>query len=89
MTNLRNGTITQGLPDIVGNQVYTQSLSFAITNMFRMVLEYASAARTYSAVDSISDESLLDALAFELKASPYNRDYPIETKRRLVKFELQ
>lgn len=89
MTNLYDGSIVQGLPAIVGNQAYTKALAVAISNMFRMVLDYADKARTYSGVDVIQDHKVMDALAIELRASPYSVDMDIETKRELVKFALQ
>lgn len=89
MTNIRDGTIIQGLPSIVGNQAYTQALSYAIQNMFRMILDYADKARTYSGVDIIDSHALMDALAYELRASPYSDDYDINIKRSLVTFALQ
>ena len=89
MTKLYDGTILQGLPEIIAKQPYAQALSYAIRNMFRRILTYADKARTYSGLDVIDDPDLMDALAYELRASPYSEDYAIEIKRELVRFALQ
>ncbi len=89
MINFIDAEPLNSLPLILQKQPWVQALSYAIALMIRRLLILADGSRTFSRVDDITDETVLDALAIDLLVNQYDTSYPIETKRKLVKFALQ
>lgn len=88
MINLKNAQITDSLPSIVANQPWAKAVSYATSQMFKRILEIAEASLTFSRVDEL-DHAVLDVLATDLRVSNYKQTYPLDLKRKLVKFALQ
>ena len=80
---LKDASITDSLPAVVGELPQVRALSYAIRQQIRHVLSAADAAITYASVATLS-EQVLDILAVDLKLSRYRQDYDIATKRSLV-----
>lgn len=89
MIDLRNSEPLDSLPQILRKQPWVQALSYAIARMVWNILDTADRSRTYSRVDLIEEDKILDAMAIDLLINQYDTTYPIETKRKLVKFALQ
>ena len=88
MIKLKDAEIINSLPSIIGNQTWAKSISFATSQMFKLVLTMADATQTFSKVDEL-DHDVLDILATDLRVSNYNQSYSLDLKRKLVKFALQ
>lgn len=88
MINLKNAQITDSLPSIIANQPWAKAVSYATSQMFRRIIEMAEASRTFTRVDEL-DHNVLDVLATDLRVSNYKQTYPLDLKRKLVKFALQ
>lgn len=88
MINLKDAQITDCLPPIIANQPWAKAVSYATSQMFKRILEMAEASRTFTRVDEL-DHNVLDVLATDLRVSNYKQTYPLDLKRKLVKFALQ
>lgn len=60
-----------------------RALAYAIGQQVRQICSYADKSRTYAALASAPD-TVLDALAAELRTPAYDETLPVETKRELV-----
>lgn len=88
MIKLKDAEIINSLPSIIGNQTWAKAISFATSQMFKLILTMADATQTFSKVDEL-DHDVLDILATDLRVSNYNQSYSLDLKRKLVKFALQ
>lgn len=88
MIKLKDAEIINSLPSIIGNQAWAKAISFATSQMFKLILTMADATLTFSKVDEL-DHDVLDILATDLRVSNYNQSYSLDLKRKLVKFALQ
>ena len=60
-----------------------KALAYAVGRQIRQLCSYADKSRTYAALASAPD-TVLDALAAELRTPAYDETLPVETKRELV-----
>ncbi|MDO4495900.1 MAG: phage tail protein I [Clostridiaceae bacterium] len=88
MIKLKDAEIINSLPSIIGNQAWAKAISFATSQMFKLILTMADATQTFSKVDEL-DHDVLDILATDLRVSNYSQAYSLDLKRKLVKFALQ
>lgn len=88
MIKLKDAEIINSLPSIIGNQAWAKAISFATSQMFKLILTMADATQTFSKVEEL-DHDVLDILATDLRVSNYNQSYSLDLKRKLVKFALQ
>lgn len=84
MTNLNGSRLTDFLPASLTSEPEIQAFSYAIGKQIEKLCAYADAAKTYAAIDSLPD-GILDILAVELRTPAYLEDYPLATKRVLIK----
>ena len=84
MINLRNGQITELLNNGMRYNPETISISYAILQEKRRIMDFADRTRLMSAIDEL-DEQILDYLAVELRTPAYDDLLPIKTKRELIK----
>lgn len=84
MPNLMKGSFLSALPWVLQEDAHLSALAEAVAIELAGQIEGAEAARIYPAIDSLPEE-LLDILAEDYKIDWYNFDYPLETKRNLVK----
>lgn len=85
--SLREARIVDGLPRIVAGQKWVQAFSDALGPLHEKTITFADGSQIYTALDSVSEE-VLDTLAVNWKIDWYDPDYPVETKRRIVKTAL-
>lgn len=60
-----------------------RALAYAVGQQIRQLCSYADKSRTYAALASAPD-TVLNALAAELRTPAYDETLPVETKRELV-----
>lgn len=85
MIKLNEASLLDGLPKVLSQLPEVQALSHAVDKAFeKYVWTATQRLRVYSNVDH-ADETLIDALAFELQVPAYRQDYDINVKRQLVK----
>ena len=84
MIKLREATLTDALPAAVARQPWVQALAATWLALAKRALDCTDNSRIYTNIDGIS-ETLLDALAIELRAPNYREDFDIETKRATIK----
>lgn len=61
-----------------------RAVSYAILQEKRRIMDQAQQTRTMAMIDTVP-ETILDVLAVELRTPAYSEDFPIETKRTLIK----
>lgn len=84
MINIHDGQITDLLSNTLRYNPETISIGYAILQEKRRLLYLAERTLLMAAVE-ILDEKTLDYLAVELRTPAYSDNYPIETKRTLIK----
>lgn len=82
--SLYDAQITDGLPRILSDQEWVRALSEAMSIVHRKTMEFAASSQIYTAIDTVP-ETVLDALAVNLKIDWYRTEYSIEEKRSIVK----
>lgn len=87
MIRLQDALVTDSLPDIIGKQPWAKAMAKAINIQMAQLITYAQRAQLYAAVNTVP-EDILDAMALDIGAPGYSYDYPVETKRALVKTSL-
>lgn len=84
MINLKDGQITDTLPESLAEQWEVKALSFAIKSAMEKWLNYSDSVGFLHDIDSAS-ENVLDTLAVELDTQYYETDLDVKVKRKLVK----
>ncbi len=82
MIDLKDSLMTDILPGHLAT-AEVKALAYAIGRQVRQLCAYADKSRTYAALASAPD-TVLDALAAELRTPAYDETLPVETKRELV-----
>lgn len=88
MIDLREARLVDLLPKAVAKQQEVKFLSDAWHDLMVMALDYADKSKTYTGIDR-APEVLLDILAVQFKVDWYRDDYPVETKRELIKTAME
>ena len=84
MIKLWDAALTDALPAVVAGQPWVRALSAVWLAMQRKLLLAADASQMYTAVDT-AEETMLDALAVNLKVDWYDGNASVEEKRRTLK----
>ena len=82
MIDLKDSLMTDILPGHL-ETAEVKALAYAVCQQIRQLCSYADKSRTYAALASAPD-TVLDALAAELRTPAYDETLPVETKRELV-----
>lgn len=82
MIDLKDSLMTDILPGHLAT-AEVKALAYAIGRQVKQLCAYADKSRTYAALASAPD-TVLDALAAELRTPAYDETLPVETKRELV-----
>ena len=82
MIDLKDSLMTDILPRHL-ETAEVKALAYAVGQQIRQLCSYADKSRTYAALASAPD-TVLDALAAELRTPAYDETLPVETKRELV-----
>ena len=82
MIDLKDSLMTDILPGHLAT-AEVKALAYAIGRQVKQLCSYADKSRTYAALASAPD-TVLDALAAELRTPAYDETLPVETKRELV-----
>lgn len=82
MIDLKDSLMTDILPGHLAT-AEVKALAYAVGQQIRQLCSYADKSRTYAALASAPD-TVLDALAAELRTPAYDETLPVETKRELV-----
>nr|DAF42199.1 MAG TPA: tail protein [Caudoviricetes sp.] len=82
MIDLKDSLMTDILPGHL-ETAEVKALAYAVGQQIRQLCAYADKSRTYAALASAPD-TVLDALAAELRTPAYDETLPVETKRELV-----
>lgn len=82
MIDLKDSLMTDILPGHL-ETAEVKALAYAVGQQIRQLCTYADKSRTYAALASAPD-TVLDALAAELRTPAYDKTLPVETKRELV-----
>lgn len=82
MIDLKDSLMTDILPGHL-ETAEVKALAYAVGRQIRQLCSYADKSRTYAALASAPD-TVLDALAAELRTPAYDKTLPVETKRELV-----
>lgn len=84
MIELKDARITDAVPASLAEQPWAKALAFAEWKLRGEVLRYAEQSQIFTALDTCP-EIVLDALAVCWKVSWYDTDYPLSTKRQIIK----
>lgn len=84
MIKLREARITDAIPAAAARQPWVKALSETWLALAQSALMHTDTTRLYTNIDGLS-ETLLDALAIELRTPNYNESYDIEKKRAIIK----
>lgn len=87
MIGLKGSRFTRILPYNLSSQTRTQALAYAVGCQVDKLLVMADRMVIWADLDRVP-EQLLDYLAAELRTPAYSADYPVETKRTLVRQSL-
>lgn len=87
MIELKGSRFTRILPYNLSGQTQTQALAYAVGRQVDKLLVMAERMVIWADLDRVP-EQLLDYLAAELRTPAYSADYPVETKRTLVRQSL-
>lgn len=82
MIDLKDSLMTDILPGHLAT-AEVKALAYAVGRQVKQLCSYADRSRTYAALASAPD-TVLDALAAELRTPAYDETLPVETKRELV-----
>lgn len=88
MTDLREARLVDLLPKAVADRQEVKALSDAWHDLAVMTLDFSDRAKTYTGIDQ-APEVLLDILAVQFRVDWYRDDYPVETKRELIKTAME
>lgn len=84
MLKLKDGCITDILPEVFAEDPKVAALGYAVRSAMRRFLTYSGATGVYSGIGS-ADSPVLDMLAAELDTQYYDEALDLTAKRNLVK----
>ena len=84
MINLYDALLTDLLRNGARYNPEVQSVAYAVLQEKRRIIDHADQTRTIALIDDLPEE-ILDILAVELRTPAYDEEFPIETKRALIK----
>ena len=88
MIKLQDTGLIEGLPPGIAEQHWVKVLDAVFRERQKKELEAVRKVFVYTAIDS-APENILDILAVQFKVDWYRDDYPIETKRRVIKTAME
>ena len=88
MIKLQDTGLIEGLPPGIAEQHWVKVLDAVFRERQKRELEAVRKVFVYTAIDSVP-ENILDILAAQFKVDWYRDDYPIETKRRVIKTAME
>lgn len=88
MIDFRDAQLTDAVPASLAAQPWAKSLAFAESQLRQLVLRYIDQSQIYTALDTCP-EQILDVLAVCWKVEWYNTDYPLKTKRQIIKSSIE
>ncbi len=88
MIKLQDTGLIEGLPPGIAEQHWVKVLDAVFRERQKKELEAVRKVFVYTAIDS-APENILDILAVQFKVDWYRDDYPIETKRRIIKTAME
>lgn len=86
--SLEDARIVDGLPSIVAEQDWAETISEALQGFHRKTLKYAKDSQIYTAIDTLP-EDLLDILAVNWKIDWYDPTFSVERKRRIIETAIE
>lgn len=84
MADLKGSLFTSILPSFLASQPDVKAIAYAVSRQIEKARKYADLAQILCDMDNMPDW-VLDYLALEMRALPYNETWPRETKCRLIK----
>lgn len=84
MISLYDSQITDVLPISIKNLPEVRSISYAVSNMNKKLINFSKKIALYNSIDTL-DECILDILAVELRTQYYDESLDIKVKRKLIK----
>ena len=84
MTKLYDGLVADLLQNPGKYNPKARAISYAILKEKQRIIDEAQQTRTMALIDELP-EKILDVLAVELRTPAYSENFPIETKRTLIK----
>ena len=88
MTDLWETGLVEGLPPAVADEPWIRIMDKVYRERHRREMEAADRIRIYTQIDS-QPEEILDVLARQFKVDWYRNDYPIDTKRRIIRTAIE
>lgn len=88
MIKLQDTGLIEGLPPGIAEQHWVKVLDAVFRERQKRELEAVRKVFVYTAIDS-APENILDILAVQFKVDWYRDDYPIDTKRRVIKTAME
>lgn len=88
MIKLQDTGLIEGLPPDIAEQHWVKVLDAVFRERQKRELEAVRKVFVYTAIDS-APENILDILAVQFKVDWYRDDYPIDTKRRVIKTAME
>lgn len=88
MIKLGDTGLLEGLPPSIAEQHWVKVLDAVYRERLKKELKVIERIHVYTAIDSLP-EDLLDVLAIQFKVDWYRDDYPVETKRRVIKTAME
>lgn len=88
MISLRDAKMTDALPQILAKEPWAQAMAYAVSNQLVRLLAYADGIMVLASIDKMPD-TVLDALASELRLPYYDPTYSTTVKRELIRGGLQ
>lgn len=84
MINLKDGQISQILPEYISGWAGVQALSFALYRAVEKLMGYCGNIGVFAVIDMAPDY-VLDMLALDLNTQHYDNSLQIQSKRELIK----
>ena len=83
-TNLRDSKLLDSCPPSIAGDVNVQAVCFAIDRQFKDVMDAITETIIIPAINQITDDDLLELLAWQFHVDTWDNDDPIEIRRRLI-----
>ena len=88
MIKIGDTGLLEGLPPGIAEQHWVKVIDAVYRERLKKELKVIERIHVYTAIDSLP-EDLLDVLAVQFKVDWYRDDYPVETKRRVIKTAME
>ena len=88
MIKIGDTGLLEGLPPSIAEQHWVKVIDAVYRERLKKELKVIERIHVYTAIDSLP-EDLLDVLAVQFKVDWYRDDYPVETKRRVIKTAME